>query len=330
MNKRAVIRSVGHAVPTRIYTNEELAKEKNIDTSDEWIVQRTGIKQRHICTGDEGAHSLAIGAGREALEKSGLNPSEIEMVIVGTVSGDFIWPSTACFVQDALGLKNAGAFDVSAACAGFIYSLANATALIETGVVKNALVIGVDALSKQIDWTDRSTCILFGDAAASVIVSGVEGGERGVIKTVMLSDGGGAPFINIDLGGTKYPPNCIAPDGLKYGIQMKGNEVYRFAIKAMGDACEKVLAEAGIDASDVDLFVPHQANLRIIDSAAERFKFPNEKVFKNVHKYGNTSGGSIPLALYEAVETGRLKPGMLVLTVGFGAGLVWGANLIRW
>lgn len=330
MNKRAVIRSVGHAVPVCIFTNEELAKEKNIDTSDEWIIQRTGIKQRHICTGDEGAHSLAINAGREALERSGLDKSEIDMVIVGTVSGDYIWPSTACFVQDALGLKSAGAFDVSAACAGFIYSLANATALIETGVVRNALVIGVDALSKQIDWTDRSTCILFGDAAASVIVSGVEGGDRGVIKTVMLSDGGGAPFINIDLGGTKYPPNCVAPAGLKYGIQMKGNEVYRFAIKAMGDACEKVLAEAGIDASEVDLFVPHQANLRIIDAAAERFNFPSEKVFKNVHKYGNTSGGSIPLALYEAVETGRLKPGMLVLTVGFGAGLVWGANLIRW
>lgn len=330
MSRHAVIQSVGHALPEKIYTNVELAKEKHIDTSDEWIVQRTGIKERHICTGDEGAHSLAIEAGREALKNSGLKPEEIDMVIVGTVSGDYIWPSTACFVQAALGIKAAGAFDVSAACAGFIYSLANATALIETGVIDHALVIGVDALSKQIDWTDRSTCILFGDAAAAVVVSGVEGGNRGVIKTVMLSDGSGAPFINIDLGGTKYPPNCVAPAGLKYGIQMKGNEVYRFAIKAMGDACEKVLIEAGIDAAEVDLFVPHQANLRIIDAAAERFNFPSEKVFVNVHKYGNTSGGSIPLALYEAVETGRLKPGMLVLTVGFGAGLVWGANLIRW
>jgi len=330
MSRHAVIQSVGHALPAKVYTNVELAKEKNIDTSDEWIVQRTGIKERHICTGDEGAHSLAIDAGREALQKSGLQPKDIGMVIVGTVSGDYIWPSTACFVQDALGITGAGAFDVSAACAGFIYSLANATALIETGVIDHALVIGVDALSKQIDWTDRSTCILFGDAAAAVVVSGVEGGERGVIKTIMLSDGSGAPFITNDVGGTKYPPNCVAPEGMKYGIQMKGNEVYRFAIKAMGDACEKVLAEAGIHASDVDLFVPHQANLRIIDAAAERFHFPSKKVFVNVHKYGNTSGGSIPLALYEAVETGRLKPGMLVLTVGFGAGLVWGANLIRW
>lgn len=330
MNKRAVIQSVGHAVPAKVYTNDELAKEKNIDTSDEWIVQRTGIRERHICAENEGTHSLAIEAGREALERSGLAKEDIDMVIVGTVSGDYIWPSTACFVQDALGLKKAGAFDVSAACAGFIYSLANAVGLIETGVIDNALVIGVDALSKQIDWTDRSTCILFGDAAASVVVSAATNTERGVIKTVMMSDGSGAPFISNDLGGTKYPPNCVAPAGLKYGIQMKGNEVYRFAIKAMGDACEKVLAEAGLSASDVDLFVPHQANLRIIDAAAERFKFPSDKVFKNVHKYGNTSGGSIPLALYEAVETGRLKPGMLVLTVGFGAGLVWGANLIRW
>lgn len=330
MNRRAVINSVGHAVPVKVFTNDELAKEKGIDTSDEWIIQRTGIRERHICTGDESCHSLAIDAGREALTKSGLTPDDIDMVIVGTVSGDYIWPSTACFVQDALGIKRAGAFDVSAACAGFIYSLANATALIETGVIDHALVIGVDALSKQIDWTDRTTCILFGDAAAAVVVSAEENSARGVIKTVMMSDGSGAPFISNDLGGTKYPPNCVAPEGIKYGIQMKGNEVYRFAIKAMGDACEKVLAEAGIDASEVDLFVPHQANLRIIDAAAERFKFPSEKVFVNVHKYGNTSGGSIPLALYEAAESGRLKPGMLVLTVGFGAGLVWGANLIRW
>ena len=330
MSRRAVIQSVGHGLPVRVVTNKELILEKGIDSDDEWIVQRTGIKERHLCTGEEGAHSLAIKAGREALERSGLKATDIEMVVVGTVSGDYIWPSTACFVQAALGLKMAGAFDVSAACAGFIYSLANATALIETGVIDHALVIGVDALSKQTDWTDRSTCILFGDAAAAVVVSAVEGGDRGVIKTVMLADGNGAPFINIDIGGTKYPPNCVAPEGMKYGIQMMGNEVYRFAIKAMGDACEKVLAEAGVHASEVDLFVPHQANMRIISAAAERFKFPSKKVFVNVHKYGNTSGGSIPLALYEASNSGRLKPGMLVLTVGFGAGLVWGANLIRW
>ena len=330
MSRRAVIQSVGHGLPKKIFTNADLIREKNIESDDEWIVQRTGIQQRHLCTGDEGAHSLAIMAGREALDRSGLKPTDIEMVIVGTVSGDYIWPSTACFVQSALGLKNAGAFDVSAACAGFIYSLANATGLIETGVIDHALVIGVDALSKQIDWSDRSTCILFGDAAAAVVVSGVDGGDRGVIKTVMLADGNGAPFISIDLGGTKYPPNCVAPEGLKYGIQMMGNEVYRFAINSMGDACEKVLAEAGVDASEVDLFVPHQANSRIITAAAARFKFPSAKVFVNVHKYGNTSGGSIPLALYEASDSGRLKPGMLVLTVGFGAGLVWGANLIRW
>lgn len=327
---RAVILSTGHGLPEKSYTNDELAALKSIDTSNDWIIQRTGIEQRYICNEDEGTHSLAIKAGQEALERSGLKPEEIDMIIVGTVSGDYIWPSTACFVQDALGCKNAGAFDVSAACAGFIYSLANAGSLIESGVIKNALVIGVDALTKQIDWKDRSTCILFGDGAAAVVVGLKTDTDRGVVKTVMYSDGSGACNISIDAGGTKYPPNAPHSEGKTYGIQMKGNEVYRFAVKAMGDACEKVLIEAGIDASKVDLFVPHQANLRIISSAAERFNFPAEKVFVNVNKYGNTSGGSIPLALYEAAESGVLKENMLVLTVGFGAGLVWGANLIKW
>lgn len=327
---RAVILSTGHGLPKRSYSNDELSALKHIDTSNDWIIQRTGIEQRYMCDEDEGTHSLAIAAGKQALERSGLRPEQIDMIIVGTVSGDYIWPSTACFVQDALGCKNAGAFDVSAACAGFIYSLANAAALIESGAINYALVIGVDALTKQIDWTDRSTCILFGDGAAAVVVGLNTSSDRGVVKTVMYSDGSGASHISMDAGGTKYPPNAPHSEGMKYGIQMKGNEVYRFAVKAMGDACEKVLIEAGIDASKVDLFVPHQANLRIINSAAERFNFPNKKVFVNVNKYGNTSGGSIPLALHEASDGGLLEPGMLVLTVGFGAGLVWGANLIRW
>ncbi|HLO98196.1 MAG TPA: beta-ketoacyl-ACP synthase III, partial [Fimbriimonas sp.] len=286
MNKARIL-STGHGLPKRSYSNVELAELKNIDTSNDWIVQRTGIEQRYMCDETEGTHSLAIAAGKQALERSGVRPDQIDMIIVGTVSGDYIWPSTACFVQDALGCKNAGAFDVSAACAGFIYSLANATALIESGAIKYALVIGVDALTKQIDWTDRSTCILFGDGAAAVVVGLNTSDDRGVVKTVMYSDGSGANHISMDAGGTKYPPNAPHSEGKKYGIQMKGNEVYRFAVKAMGDACEKVLIEAGIDASKVDLFVPHQANLRIINSAAERFNFPNKKVFVNVNKYGN-------------------------------------------
>ena len=328
MSKRAVVVGVGHAVPSKVLTNEDLSKI--VDTNDEWIIQRTGIRERRICEGDEGTYSLATDAAREALERSGLDPSDIQLVIVGTVSGDYIWPSAACHVQNALGLKNAGAFDISAACAGFIYSLATAAAMIETGSIRNAIIVGVDALSKQVDWTDRATCVLFGDGAGAAVLSGMENTDRGVLNTVLSSDGSGAKYICIDAGGTKYPPNHPFPESMTYGIKMSGAEVYRFAVNAMGEACDRVLADGGFTAADVDLFVPHQANLRIIESAAKRLNLPPEKVFVNVDRYGNTSGGSIPLALFEAVDTGKLKPGMLVLTVGFGAGLVWGANLIRW
>ena len=328
MPTKAVIKSIGHALPSRRVTNHDLSKI--VDTNDEWIVQRTGIKERRFCAEGEGTGTLAVDAAKEALDKSGLSRDEIDMVIVGTVSGDYLWPSTATYVQNELGLRNAGAFDVSAACAGFIYSLATANGFIESGMMKNIIVVGVDCLSKQVNWEDRTTCILFGDGAGAVVLRGVENTNRGIVKTVMFSDGSGASSIHIELGGTKYPPGSQPNENCIYGISMRGQEVYKFAVHAMGDACEKVLAEAGISPEEVDLFVPHQANLRIIDSAAKRFNFPPEKVFVNVHKYGNTSGGSIPLALYEAVEEGRLKPGMLVLTVGFGAGLVWGANLIRW
>jgi 3-oxoacyl-[acyl-carrier-protein] synthase III len=325
---RAVVRSIGHGLPVQVMTNHDLSKI--VDTNDEWITQRTGIRERRICSGDEGCYSLSVAAAKEAFDRSGLAPEDIEMVVVGTVSGDYPWPSTACHVQDQLGLTRAGAYDVQAACAGFIYSLASASAMIESGMIRNAIVVGVDSLSRQVNWDDRATCVLFGDAAGAVVLSAEEDSERGIIKTVMMSDGSGAHHICNDLGGTKYRPKTPEFEERIYGIKMNGAEVYRFAVSAMGDACEKVLTAAGIDASEVDLFVPHQANLRIIESAAKRFNFPPEKVFINVEKYGNTSGGSIPLALYEAAETGQLKPGMLVLTVGFGAGLVWGANLIRW
>ncbi len=328
MNKNAVIKGIGHALPSRILTNEELSK--TVDTTDEWIVQRTGIKERRICAPGEGCFELALTAAREALENSGLSPDDIQMVICATVSGDYDWPTAACYVQDQLGIKNAGAFDLGAACAGCIYALSVATAMVESGQIKNAIVVGVDTLSKQVNWNDRSTCILFGDGAGAVVIGHQESTTRGVIKTVLLSDGSGAQHILNELGGTKYPPKSEGWFAHTYGIRMNGNEVYRFAIGAMGDACEKVLAEAGMTAEQVDLFVPHQANIRIIDSAAKRLKLPPEKVFINLHKYGNTSAASIPLALYEASKEGRLKEGMVVMTVGFGAGLVWGANLIRW
>jgi 3-oxoacyl-[acyl-carrier-protein] synthase III len=325
---KAVIKGIGHGLPVKVMTNDDLAKI--VDTNDEWIVQRTGIKERRMCSGDETTGTLAVDAAREAIAAAGISVDEINMVVVGTVSGDYIWPATASYVQNELGIKNAGAFDVSAACAGFIYSLSVAAAFIESGKMKHVLVVGVDSLSKQINWNDRTTCVLFGDGAGAVILSAEENTDRGLMNTVMFSDGSGASAIHIELGGTKYPPGTQPSENCLYGISMRGQEVFKFAVKAMGDACEKVLAEAGLTADDIDLFVPHQANLRIIDAAAKRFSFPSDKVFVNVEKYGNTSGGSIPLALYEAEKSGRLKKGMLVLTVGFGAGLVWGANLMRW
>jgi 3-oxoacyl-[acyl-carrier-protein] synthase III len=327
MTRRAVVQSVGHGVPSKILTNLDL--ERLVDTNDEWIVQRTGIKERRITEEHETASSLATDASREALTRAGMDPSELQMVVCGTVTGDFLFPSTSCLVQDKIGARNAGAFDVGAACAGFIYSVSVAAAMIENGVIDNALVIGVDVLTKFTDWTDRSTCVLFGDGAGAIVLR-AEVGDRGVLNTVLMADGSGAEHIKMEAGGSAHPMCNPCSKEFSDKIFMAGKEVYRFAVNAMGEACAKVMDKAQMTSKDIDLFVPHQANLRIIESAAKRLELPDEKVFVNVHKYGNTSGGSIPIGLYEAEQEGRLKRGMNVLTVGFGAGLVWGANIIRW
>jgi 3-oxoacyl-[acyl-carrier-protein] synthase-3 len=309
-------------------TNKEF--ESLVDTDDEWIIQRTGIRERRVCSPDETTSSLSILAAQRALETAGVRPEELELVVVATVTGDYPWPATACLVQSAIGARNAGAFDVGAGCAGFIYGLANVAGMIESGQIRKALMIGCDTLTKLVDWTDRSTCILFGDAAAACVLSAGRGTDRGVISTVLKADGGGADHIIMESGGSKWPPCNPESAGKRNTVYMAGKEVFRFAITAMGDACEAVLQKSRMCAEQVDLFVPHQANLRIIESAAKRLGLPVEKVFVNVDRYGNTSGASVPLALDEAVKEGRLKPGMVVMTVGFGAGLVWGANLIRW
>lgn len=324
---RAVVAGMGHGVPEKVLSNFDL--EKLVETSDEWIMQRTGIRERRMCSPEEAASDLSIAAAREALDAAGMTADELDLILVATVSGDFTFPSTACLVQDAIGAKNVPAMDLGAACAGFIYALSTAAAYIESGKKKNVLVIGVDVLTKFVDFTDRSTCILFGDAAGAVILSAQTDTEEGVLHTVMMSDGGGARHIICEVGGSKYPPGTAVAQGLGVHIYMNGAETYRFAVNALGDACLRVLEEVGLTPADVDLFVPHQANIRIIQSAADRLGLPDEKVFKNIEWYGNTSAGSIPLGLYEAQKTGRLKKGDLVLTVGFGAGLVWGANLIR-
>lgn len=328
MSIRSVVVGIGHSVPDQVLTNEDL--ERIVDTTDEWIVQRTGIKERRICSEDETASVLGARAALKALASAGVDPMDLDLVICGTVTGDMPFPSTACLIQENIGAKNAAAFDVGAACAGFIYSLNVASSMLESGRAKRALVIGADVLTKFVDWTDRSTCVLFGDGAGAVVLESRANTDRGVINTVIRSDGAGAVHIDLQAGGSRFPTGTLEKTNARTAIFMAGREVYRFAVQAMGDACCKVLEQAGMEASDVDLFVPHQANLRIILSAAERINLPEDKVFLNIEKYGNTSGGSIPLALSEAAESGRLQEGMVVMTVGFGAGLVWGANLIRW
>lgn len=325
---KAVITGIGHAVPPKVLTNDDLSKM--VDTTDEWITQRTGIRERRICSAEETSSTLSVEAAKRALISAKLDATALDLVVCGTVTGDMLFPSTSCIIQDRIGAKNAGAYDLGAACAGFIYSLASATAMIESGIVKKVLVVGVDTLTKFVDWTDRSTCVLFGDGAGAAILEAHENTERGVAKTVLFSDGSGAEHITLEIGGSRFPYGTPQAENRNSRIFMAGAEVYRFAVNAMGDACCRVLDEVGMSADEIDLFVPHQANLRIIDSAAKRLGLPQDKVFVNVHKYGNTSGGSIPIALSEAVEEGRLRPGMTVLTVGFGAGLVWGANVIKW
>ena len=325
---RAVITGIAHAVPDTVLTNQEL--ERMVETSDEWIVQRTGIRERRIAGENETTATLSTQAVKNLLAKTNFNAADIDIVICATVTGDMLFPSVSCLVQAAVGAVNAGAVDIGAACAGFIYALTVATSMIESGQVRNAIVVGGDTLTKFIDWTDRGTCVLFGDGAGAVLVEGRTDTDRGVMKTVLLSDGKGARYIDVQAGGSKFPHGSEWSTNRRTKIFMAGSEVYRFAVTAIPEACCKVLAQAQMTANDIDLFVPHQANLRIIESAARRLKLPEEKVFINVDKYGNTSGGSVPIALSEADETGRLQQGMVVMTVGFGAGLVWGANLIRW
>ncbi|MDQ2986409.1 MAG: ketoacyl-ACP synthase III [Armatimonadota bacterium] len=315
------------SVADRVLSNSDL--EKLVETSDEWIVSRTGIKERRISGVDQGASYFGERAAREALSRAGVDPVSLDAVIVSSVTGDHIFPSVSCLIQDRIGATNAAAFDVGAACAGFIYGLEVGSSMIKSGSFNNALVIGVDVLTKFVDWTDRSTCILFGDGGGAVYLEASDE-DRGVIATVMKSDGSGAKHIHMKAGGALNPSCMPLADGMSPYLFMAGQEVYRFAVKAMGDSCRSVLEKAGLSVDDVDLFVPHQANLRIITAASDRLGLPPEKVYVNVEKYGNMSAGSIPVALYEAEADGTLMKGDLVMTVGFGAGLVWGANLIRW
>lgn len=317
----------GKYVPEKILTNSDL--EKMVDTNDEWIVSRTGIKERHIAAPDQATSDLAYEAAIKALESAGMTGSDLDLIIVATITPDSSFPSTACILQDKLGAKGAAAFDLSAACSGFVYGLATATSFIQSGMYNNALVIGADCLSRITDYTDRNTCVLFGDGAGAVIVGEVPEG-RGFKSFDLGAEGAGGSLLQMEGGGSRLPASVETVENKKHYIYMNGREVFKFAVRVMGTATIEVLRKAGLERTDVDLFVPHQANIRIIQSSMQRLELPEEKVVVNVDKYANTSAASIPLALVEAAEEGRMKAGDTVLMVGFGGGLTWGASVLVW
>lgn len=317
----------GKYVPEKILSNKDL--EQMVDTNDEWITTRTGIKERRIASNEEATSDLALKAAEAALKSAGLTGSDIDLIIVATITPDMAFPSVACILQHKLGAAHAAAFDISAACSGFIYALANASSLIKSGLYKNALVIGAETLSKITDYTDRNTCILFGDGAGAVVLGEVPEG-RGFRSFELGADGSGGDLLNLRGGGSRNPSSIESVQNKLHYIYMNGREVFKFAVRIMGSAAEEALKKANMDKSEIDLLVPHQANIRIIQSALERLELDQEKCVVNLDKYGNVSAASIPLALVEAIEEGRVKDGDRLLLVGFGGGLTWGACTLVW
>ncbi len=317
----------GSYVPSHVLTNKDL--EAIVDTSDEWIVTRTGIRERRISDPKTPSSFLASEAAKSALADAGVKPEELDQIIVGTVTGDRIFPSTACRVQDNLGAKNAHAFDVSAACAGFLYGLSVGRDAILAGSVKTVLVVGVETLSRIVNWTDRNTCVLFGDAAGAVVLRST-GQPGGILAARVHSDGSLVHLLEMPAGGSLMPPSHQTVEARLHTIHMSGNDVFKHAVRAMQSVAIETLEAAGRKADDLTLLVPHQANLRIVEATAQRLGVPMEKVFVNLDKYGNTSSASIPLALDEARRTGRIKTGDLVALVTFGGGFTWASAVVEW
>jgi len=318
---------LGSYVPPKVLTNADF--ERMLDTSDTWIRERTGIRERHIAGPEDTAAGMAHKASLKALEEAGVGPLDLDLLVTATATPDRLLPSTACDVQALLGAKNAAAFDVGAACPGWIYALTVAEGLLAAGRFERALVIGTEKLSAITDYTDRATAVLFGDAAGAVVLARGDG-TRGILSTYVKSDGTLAELLYRPGGGTVHPPDEELLKDHSYYIRMAGREVFKAAVRAMADAASRALERAGVTGSQVDLLVPHQANIRIIEATANHAEIPMERVYVNVDRYGNTSSASIPLALDEARRCGRLKPGMIVLLVTFGAGFTWGAVVLKW
>jgi len=326
-NTNARILSTGRAYPEGVLTNADL--EKLVETSDEWITSRTGIKERHKAADGEYTSQFAVRAGQQAIERARIDPSEIDLLICATVTPDQILPSTGCLIQTELGAHRAAAFDLAAACSGFLYGLTVANQMIRGGQARYALVIGAEVLTRYVDYTDRSTCVIFGDGAGAALIGAAEG-ERGILGTRIRSDGRYAEQLYAPGGGTRLGISADNVTSGQHFFRMKGNELFKVAVRSMADVSREVLEEAGYKGSDVKLFIPHQANQRITDAVANNLKVDSGIVYSNIAMHGNTSSASIPIALDECVEQGRIDEGDLVLLASFGGGVTWGAVLMRW
>ena len=324
---RAVIAGHGSYAPEKLLTNEDLAKM--VDTSDEWISSRTGIKQRHITTDEETTADLATKAAEKAISHAGIKASDIDIIVVATITPEMVFPSTASFVQTALGATNAWVFDLAAACSGFVYGISIVQQFLESGRFNNALVIGAETLTKITNWQDRTSCILFGDGAGAVVLQRTDDGQKGILYSTMHSDGQRWEALNCQAYGSRYPANKELNDYNKIYMQIKGREVYQQAVRRIVECVNQCLDACKLTLDDVTMVISHQMNARIIESAAKRLKLPDEKVFININEYGNTSAASVPIAFDECVRSGKLQRGDIAIFVAFGAGLTWGANVFE-
>ena len=328
VGRRAKITALGPYVPPDVLTNQDL--EKMVDTTDEWITTRTGIHERHVLAAGQGTSDMCAEAARRCLRQRGIAPTEVEAILVGTVTPDMMFPSTACLVQDKIGAKGAWGFDVSAGCSGFVFALQAGAKMVESGAHSKVLVCGADANTRMTDYTDRATCVLFGDGGGAVLIEPCEDGELGLIDFVHEVDGSGGVSLNLRAGGSLNPTTHETIDKKWHYIHQDGQAVYKFAVRKMAEATLKVLERNGVGGADLDVFIPHQANKRIITATADRLGMDPARVIINIDKYGNTSGGTIPLAMETAIEEGKMKKGDLVLLAAVGAGFTVGASLLRW